>query len=432
MKITKTKAAVDSTPLDLDPSTILSAPVRAKVKPSVKAKFAEPLITAAVEEVLEKGMEKIACAIPSCKFRGHIIVPHLLEKHEMQPVAYLELYPKAPLWSGYGYSFVQKHSTSFRAKTTPRPRKEVELKTLFPDIGVKKGYEYDGSYPIFATRDAMTPARDATYVFPEEQLIDFITIIEKPKRNRVYIKGWSGTGKTMLTRQVAAVLNAPLLEWNADAYQQRTDIVGRWTVKDGQTIWQDGLLVRAMRYGYWLVIHEFDTISPLAANILKPVLEDPSRITIMENGGEVVEAHPDFRCIATANTWARGDSSGLFVNTHTQSDADARRWSARILLDYMEPTEEEGLIKLYMPDIKDDEISKFVLVANKVREAFKAGKIDKTFSPAELVTWAENYSICGRGVHHAARLSFLNALEPDVYTAVSEMINIVFGQEKIA
>jgi cobaltochelatase CobS len=196
------------------------------------------------------------------------------------------------------------------------------------------------------------------------------------------------------------------------------------------TIFQHGILPVAMRRGVWLIINEIDTIDPHTMNILKPVLEDPPRLTILENGGEVVRAHPDFRIFATANTWARGDSTGLFTNTHVQSDADQRRWSARVLLDYMTDEEELGLLKGYFDDMDEPTLSKFIVVANKVRDAFKVGKIDKTFSPAELVCWVENFIVCGKSEHHAARLSFLNSLEPDVHTAISEMIVAVFGQEK--
>ena len=87
-------------------------------------------------------------------------------------------------------------------------------------------------------------------------------------------------------------------------------------------------------------------------------------------------------------------------------------------------------MKRYQPTLDPKVIGNFIAVATKVRQAFKAGKVDKTFSPAELVTWAENMVVCGRGPHHAARLSFLNALEPDAYTAINEMINSVFGQDK--
>ena len=371
--------------------------------------------------------EKVACAI--CAHQDHILVQHIVKKHAMQPTEYLAKFPTAPLWSAYGFSKVQEHSKSSLARMQPRPRELTAVNLLFPDFGKRSGLEISGEYPIFKTPGPLTPLLDSNYVFPEEQTLDVLTILAKPKRNRIFIKGFSGTGKTCLIFNLAAKCNAEVMEWNADSFQQRSSLIGRWISKDGETVWQDGILPLAMKRGCWLVINEVDCIDPHTLNILKPMLEDPPRLTVLENGGEVIQAHPDFRVIATANTWARGDSTGMFVNTHVQSDADARRWSARILLDYMTEDVEDTILETAFPELPQEDRSNFIKVANRVRDAFKAGRIDKTFSPAEVVCWCENYIVCAKGVHHAARLSFLNALEPDVQTAIGEMVNAVFGQE---
>lgn len=368
---------------------------------------------------------KVKCAI--CGHNEHILVAHITRKHSMTPVEYLDAYPGSSLWSSYGLAKIREMNRTKAADVARRPRKTVPIASLF-DFGKEADYEVTGDYEIYETPGPLTPSRDPHYIFPEEQTLDMLAILEKTQRNRVYIKGWSGTGKTQLAFNLAAVINAEVMEWNADAFQQRSSLIGQWTVRDGGTVWEYGILPKAMMRGCWLVINEIDTIDPHTLNVLKPVLEDPPRLTILENGGEVITAHPDFRIIATANTWARGDASGMFINTHVQSDADARRWSARILLDYLDPAVEEKMLKGYFPKVSDKTISQFVQVASRVRDAFKAGKIDKTFSPAELINWCENYTVLGRGVHHAARLSFLNALEPDVQTAIDEMITLVFGQ----
>jgi cobaltochelatase CobS len=372
--------------------------------------------------------QKVTCAV--CGFKSHILVDHIIKKHDLQPADYVEQYPGSALWSSYGLEKIREHSSNTVLAKQPRPRKMMPIADLFPNFGKRRGFVWEGEYPIFESPGSLTPTLDETYLFPEEQTIDIITVLEKPRRNRVYLKGWSGTGKTTLVFNLAARLNAEVIEWNADSFVTRDHLVGRWIVKDGATVFQHGILPTAMKRGAWLVINEFDTINPLAANILKPMLEDPARLTILENGMEVIEAHPDFRVIATANTWARGDASGLFVNTHTQSDADARRWSARVLLDYLDEEDEKGILKRYFPDIEEEQAERFVEVANKIRAAHKEGRIDKTFSVAEIVNWCENWIVCGKGVHHAARLSFLNALEPDVFTAISELVCASFGQER--
>jgi hypothetical protein len=60
----------------------------------------------------------------------------------------------------------------------------------------------------------------------------------------------------------------------------------------------------------------------------------------------------------------------------------------------------------------------------------KVGGCVRKFSTArELVNWVEKFKLFGRGVHYAARRTFLNALEPDVALAITEYVIAEFGSE---
>lgn len=371
--------------------------------------------------------DKVKCAL--CDHRGHILVEHVVKKHGVDPVKYLEDNASSPLWSAYGFAKIQEHNGKPSVASTPRPRKLVEVAKLFPHFGGIRGEKVEGEYAIFDTAGPLTPKLDPLYLFPEEITLDILLTLRKPARNRVLVCGWSGTGKSTLGFNLAAICNAEVMEWNGDDQTQRPELIGHFDVKDGETVWVDGILPRAMRRGVWLIINELDLMDSHTVNIMKPLLEDPPRLTILENGGEVVRAHPDFRVLAFTNTFGRGDSTGLFVNANVQSDADMRRWSARFRLDYLREDEETALLQRYFPMVKEAKLRQFVDVANKVRDAFKVNKIDKTFSPAELVNWVENWQTFAKGIHHAARVSFLNSLEPDVQHAIGEMVNAVFGHE---
>jgi hypothetical protein len=124
----------------------------------------------------------------------------------------------------------------------------------------------------------------------------------------------------------------------------------------------------------------------------------------------------------------------MFVNAQTHSLADTNRWSIKLEMSYLSVKDEVRLLKTYFPDLFANERSKFspekfVNVAVKVREAQKAGKIDYTLSARELVNWVEKFKLFGRGVHYAARRTFLNALEPDVALAITEYVIAEFGSE---
>lgn len=387
----------------------------------------------------------LECAEAGKTFRQHVLIPHIVLKHKMDVDAYLDKHGGGKpisetfrdlLASDLGWEKLRVYDSE--VQRLPRPRKEVDFVKLFPQFqDAKSGTEYDGTYPIFKKRDRPPGSRilhhDPHYWFPERETVTLLKVLAKPKRNRIWIKGYSGTGKTELVRQVAYTIRAPLFEINGNSHLQRSNIVGTWGAsKDRGTYFKYAKLPLWMMHGGILVVHEFDTLSPHTVNIFKSILEDPPTLSIEETG-ETIHGHPDCRIIVTTNTWGKGDDTGLYVaNTHIQSAADRRRWSARLKLDYMPPREEIAMLKSYFPPAgkKGEEVlEQIVDFANRVREGFKNRTVDYTISPAELINWMENAIALDCGMHYAAKVSFLNDLEPDVYTSVFGWLEAVFGTD---
>ena len=65
--------------------------------------------------------------------------------------------------------------------------------------------------------------------------------------------------------------------------------------------WYDGPLVTAMRNGDMLLIDEISLAEDSVVERLNSVLEPGRTMTIAEKGGEVIQAHPNFRVFATMN-----------------------------------------------------------------------------------------------------------------------------------
>lgn len=70
--------------------------------------------------------------------------------------------------------------------------------------------------------------------------------------------------------------------------------------------WQDGLVVTAMKRGWWVVLDELNLAEPQILERLNPVLERHPSIVLTEHdnsviGGSALPVHPDFRMFATMN-----------------------------------------------------------------------------------------------------------------------------------
>lgn len=74
---------------------------------------------------------------------------------------------------------------------------------------------------------------------------------------------------------------------------------------DAKWIWQNGAALSAAKYGKgrgcWLYLDEMGGAEPSVLLRLNPLLDKPRRMPVSERGGEIVEAGPAFRLLASTN-----------------------------------------------------------------------------------------------------------------------------------
>jgi nitric oxide reductase NorQ protein len=78
------------------------------------------------------------------------------------------------------------------------------------------------------------------------------------------------------------------------------DLLGRWLVRGGDTVWQDGPVTRAVRDGAILYLDEFAEARSDVLVVIHP-LSDHRRRLFVERHGESLEAAPDFMLVASYN-----------------------------------------------------------------------------------------------------------------------------------
>ncbi len=114
------------------------------------------------------------------------------------------------------------------------------------------------------------------------------------------IKGPTGCGKTRFVETMAYTLEVPLITVSCHEDLTAADLVGRFLFKDGQTVWQDGPLTLAVRYGGICYLDEIVEARKDTTVIIHS-LSDYRRILYVDKTGELLHAHPNFMMVLSYN-----------------------------------------------------------------------------------------------------------------------------------
>ena len=131
-----------------------------------------------------------------------------------------------------------------------------------------------------------------------EPVSDEIAVFEAAYRNGlpILLKGPTGCGKTRFMEHMAWRLKRPLITVSCHDDLTSSDLVGRFLVRGGETIWVDGPLARAVRRGGICYLDEIVEARKDTTVVIHP-LADHRRVLPMEKLGELLEA-PDSFCLA--------------------------------------------------------------------------------------------------------------------------------------
>jgi nitric oxide reductase NorQ protein len=131
-----------------------------------------------------------------------------------------------------------------------------------------------------------------------EAVGDEIQLFEAAWRQQipVLLKGPTGCGKTRFMEHMAWRLKRPLITVSCHDDLTASDLVGRYLVKGGETVWVDGPLTRAVRAGGICYLDEVVEARKDTMVVIHPLADD-RRTLPMEKLGQIVEAPPEF-CLA--------------------------------------------------------------------------------------------------------------------------------------
>jgi nitric oxide reductase NorQ protein len=131
---------------------------------------------------------------------------------------------------------------------------------------------------------------------------DEVAIFERCHQRQlaVLLKGPTGCGKTRFVEHMAHRLGREMITVACHDDLSASDLLGRYLIRDGATVWQDGPLTRAVREGAICYLDEVvearqDTVVVLHA------LTDHRRILPVDKTGELLEAAPGFQLVVSYN-----------------------------------------------------------------------------------------------------------------------------------
>lgn len=116
----------------------------------------------------------------------------------------------------------------------------------------------------------------------------------------VLLKGPTGCGKTKFVQSMATALNLPLISVACHEDLTAGDLVGRFLLRGGETVWEDGPLTRAVRQGGICYLDEIVEARADTTVVIHP-LADHRRELNIERLGESMIAPKSFMLVVSYN-----------------------------------------------------------------------------------------------------------------------------------
>lgn len=152
----------------------------------------------------------------------------------------------------------------------------------------------------------------------------------------VLLKGPTGCGKSRLVEAMAHRFGRPLVTVACNDETSAADLLGRWLVKGGDTVWQDGPVTRAVREGALLYLDEVAEAREDIIVLIHP-LADHRRTLYVDRRDERIAAAPGFFLAASFNPGYRHGVKEVKPST--------RQRFVAIALGYPPPEIEEEIVR---------------------------------------------------------------------------------------
>uniref|UniRef100_H0VTT4 Midasin n=1 Tax=Cavia porcellus TaxID=10141 RepID=H0VTT4_CAVPO len=235
------------------------------------------------------------------------------------------------------------------------------------------------------------PTIDETYVLTSSVKLNLRDIVRVVSAGTypVLIQGETSVGKTSLIRWLAAATGNYCVRINNHEHTDIQEYIGCYTSDaSGKLVFKEGVLIDAMRKGYWIILDELNLAPTDVLEALNRLLDDNRELLITETQ-EVVKAHPRFMLFATQNP------PGLYGGRKVLSRAFRNRF-VELHFDELPSPELETILhkRCSLPPSYCTKLVKVMLDLQSYRRSSSvfAGK-QGFITLRDLFRWAERYRL---------------------------------------
>lgn len=216
------------------------------------------------------------------------------------------------------------------------------------------------------------------------------------------LKGPTGCGKSRFVEFMAVRLERPLIQVSCHDETSAADLIGRFLLKGGETVWQDGPVTRSVREGAILYLDEIAEAREDVIVILHS-LSDHRRELYVDRTGEILRAPDPFMMVVSFNPGYQRSLKELKPSTRQRF----------VALDFKIPSEEiESGIVASESGVELKIAQKLVRFANKVRGLTDVG-LTETVSTRLLVD-AGKLMKAGLGPRRSCDVAVVSPLTDDI------------------
>ncbi|WP_299362795.1 CbbQ/NirQ/NorQ/GpvN family protein [uncultured Paracoccus sp.] len=231
------------------------------------------------------------------------------------------------------------------------------------------------------------------------------------------LKGPTGCGKTRFVAHMAARLGRDLYTVACHDDLSAADLIGRYLLKGGETVWVDGPLTRAVREGAICYLDEVVEARKDVTVVLHPLTDD-RRVLPIDRTGEELHAAPGFMLVASYNPGYQNILKTLKPST--------RQRFLALDFDFPEPAAETAIVARES-GLDERRAAGLVRLAGKLR-GLKGQDLEEGVS-TRLVVYAATLLANGMDLNRAVESAMIEPLSDDdeVKQGLRDLTVAVFG-----